>query len=230
MPRTLRSPRWLLAGVAVALAATGLGVLARSTAVRGRTSAPTLAANAVQKGPPPSDHGNHWPATLPGGPLPTPQPNLCGTWSESSSSNVVAAEQQHGILQDCAKIEQYWVVSTQRSGLPGEVGTLDCGSDSSCLDGRNFHDLASFTWTTAPYGTALIWLQQLPSDPLELIFATGGSQVAFDVQTNIRGLPNAGANRPLRLRDRLQRSNTRFRGGPTARLRGGLHLRDARIR
>lgn len=98
-----------------------------------------------------------WPSTLPQLPLPTSVPDgSCGPWSAPDGRSGQSIALEHGALQSCFRVGRIWVVTTQHTSGPADIGTYVCPSgDETCMNGWNEHDLTAFTWHTAPAGQSL---------------------------------------------------------------------------
>lgn len=168
--RFTRHGRWAVVGVvAVTGISAGVGVAAASTSP------------SQHKGPSASSRGR-LPTSTPSPPLPAAtKPNLCGPWSAANAQgmhNLVAA---HGTLEACVKVASAWVlVTSEPSGL-AEVGTMQCGTNPACLDGRKSRDLNRFTWNDGPAGRHLSLLAVQGDD---LFFADMQGQESFKVPTS----------------------------------------------
>jgi hypothetical protein len=47
----------------------------------------------------------------------------------------------HGEFKGRLKIASGWLIVTQHSSGPGEIGIMDCRSNPACLDGRQDRDV-----------------------------------------------------------------------------------------
>lgn len=141
------------AGVAALIAAMAWGGAA-AAGIAGHAAR----ADASMASTPPQPVGRtDWPTGLPAESLPTSVPDgACGPWSASGSRETSAILATHGRLTSCFRVVNTWIVTTEHSSGPGEVGSLRCPTDDSeCLDGWTSHDLTKFSWITAPAGHML---------------------------------------------------------------------------
>jgi len=91
----------------------------------------------------------------------------------------------HGEFKGCLKIASGWLIVTQHSSGPGEIGIMDCRSNPACLDGRQDRDVPRFVWQTAPGGTRLSVLGQVGA---LLTLSNGQGHITFNIDTKKFGL------------------------------------------
>lgn len=120
-----------------------------------------------------------WPTALPSEPAPVSAPaGGCGPWSNPASPQATAVL-AHGTITSCQLIGSTWIVTTQHSSGPGEVGALTCSQiDTQCLNGWPTHDLTDFSWSTAPAGS---YLKSVQVQSGRITFTDGPGLVTFNI-------------------------------------------------
>ena len=168
--RAGRKARWVTGSIAAAViaASAGVGIAAAASSPAHHKEAPleTLAHSTATVSPR----------------LPVAAgPNLCGPWSAASAVGMRKLVAAHGVLQVCMKVGSAWVLIADSPSHVTEVGTVQCGTNTNCLDGANPHDLNGFTWSDGPTGRHLGLLQVRGND---LLFANMQGGESFNILTS----------------------------------------------
>jgi hypothetical protein len=89
----------------------------------------------------------------PAPPLPSPDPSVCGPWSNATYSTTgEEIVSRYGEIRNCGKVPGGWFLATiGKAGQPGVLGLYYCRpSDSTCADGTTDHPFENWHWLRPP--------------------------------------------------------------------------------
>lgn len=124
--------------------------------------------------------------------LPVRSPATCGPWSAATAPTGRAIAAAHGPVRACMKVGTDWVIATVNTpSPPGAIGVRRCGTNPTCLDGRNDPGPNAFTWYTPP-GLPSSAITILGRSGSHLIVDAAGHQLLFDPATGSFTPDNVG--------------------------------------